>query len=119
MKEKEFYSSKISNTLEEYLRTYDPEVDDLDSLKDELEGYLAGFKANGKILSYSIEEPMSDGELIDVRWYEKIEDGEVIYRYLTLAEDFDVYKGEAYIPLLHDKTNTATSTGEDIKGILF
>ena len=116
MKEKEFYSSKISDTLEEYLKNYDPEVDDPDSFREEIEEYLEEFKKTGKILSYSIEEPMSDGDLIDVRWYEKIENGEVIYRYLTLAEDFDVYKGEAYIPLLHDKTNT---NEENVRGILF
>lgn len=116
MKEKEFYSSKISDTLEKYLRSYDPEADDPDSFIEELEECLEELKAKDKIISYSIDEPMSDGDLIDVRWYEKIENGEVIYRYLTLAEDFDVYKGEAYIPLLHDKTNTAEG---DIKGILF
>lgn len=116
MKEKEFYSSKISDTLEEYLRNYDPEIDDPDSFIEELEEYLEELKAKDKILSYSIEEPKSDGDLLDVRWYEKIENGEVIYRYLTLAEDFDVYKGEAYIPLLHGKTNT---NEENVRGILF
>ena len=116
MKEKEFYSSKISDNLEKYLRTYDPVVDDPDSFIEKLEECLEELKAEDKILSYSIEEPMSDGDLIDVKWYEKIENGEVIYRYLTLAEDFDVYKGEAYIPLLHDKTNTAE---ENVRGILF
>lgn len=118
MKEKEFYSSKISDTLEEYLRGYDPEVDDLDSFIEELEECLEELKKTDKILSYSIDEPMSDGDLIEVCWYEKIEDGKVICRNLTLTDDFDIEKEEHIFPFC-DVTSTATSTKEDIKGILF
>ena len=118
MKEKEFYSSKISDALEEYLKNYDPEVDDPDSFREEIEEYLEEFKKTGKVLAYSTDEPISDEDLIEVCWYEKIEDGKVICRNLTLTDDFDIEKEEHIFPFC-DVTSTATSTKEDIKGILF
>ena len=118
MEEKEFYSSKISDTLEEYLRNYDPEVDDLDSFREEIEEYLEELKKTGKVLAYSTDEPISDEDLIEVIWYEKVEDGKVICRNLTLTDDFDIEKEEHIFPFC-EVTNTTTSTKGDIKGILF
>lgn len=118
MKEKEFYSSKISDTLEEYLRNYDSEVDDLDSFREEIEEYLEELKKTGKVLAYSTDEPISDEDLIEVGWYEKIGDGKVICRNLTLTDDFDIEKEEHIFPFC-DVTNTATSIEENVKGILF